>query len=88
MAFFLRAIASGESGFNASLASLVVLNKYLSIHGYAAKRLEDGMSKASVNRELTFLRSVFYMVHGEPRLTRDGRSRTIPRLAKTWLWRN
>lgn len=42
------------------------------IQRYAARRLEDGMAAASVNRELTFLRAVFYMVQG------DGEIETVP----------
>ncbi len=35
------------------------------IQRYCARRLADGMAAASVNRELTFLRAVFYMVQGD-----------------------
>jgi integrase len=35
------------------------------IQRYAARRLDEGMAAASVNRELTFLRAVFYMALGD-----------------------
>jgi site-specific recombinase XerD len=35
------------------------------VERYIAKRRDDGMSDASCNRELTFLRSVFYMAKGD-----------------------
>jgi integrase len=38
------------------------------IQRYAARRLEEGMAAASVNRELTFLRAVFYMALGDGEL--------------------
>ena len=38
------------------------------IQRYAAGRLAEGMAPASVNRELTFLRAVLYMAHGDREL--------------------
>jgi len=42
------------------------------IQRYSTRRLTEGMAAASVNRELTFLRAVFYMVQG------DGEIDTVP----------
>ena len=38
------------------------------IQRYATRRLAEDMSKATVNRELTFIRSVFYMAKGDDQI--------------------